>query len=75
MITMFDNLNEWREAVKKAGLLAVHASGDVEDPYDHYYAVDRNNEKYGYFGDGNGQDADGGFLGETSRDYNQEMGY
>ena len=72
MIAEFTELSAWKEAVKQAGLQVLHFRGVMEDPYDHYYAVKGN--RYGYFGDANGQDATCGFLATTCREFNIEFG-
>lgn len=71
----FDDLNAWRQAAISAGKLVKKASSDVEDPYDHYFAVDTNGDEYGYFGDAHGSDATVGFLADTVKEYRQEFGY
>ena len=69
-IVEFDKVADFIVSATHNGLRVVEFEPDDEDPITHYYALEKTEEiTIGYFGFGNGADADYGFIARTPELY------
>ena len=70
-VDIFITLKEWSSAAYKRNLHVEIIDGSYEDPFTHYYASTPDDKiRIGYFGHGNGADADYGIIAKDRGWYN-----